>query len=219
MEGDEQIVYSFIKNSGNEGIWRKTLTLRTNLHVSVVDRCLKSLESKNLVKSIKSVKNPTRKIYMLYDLVPSTELTGGPWFTDQELDVEFIENLKKVIYRYVHSKSFPPKKAAMGPDLVWGPEYNGYPTALQIHNWLRSTNITKVDLSLANVISLVDVLIYDGKVEKRSDGASYRAIRVNNENIDAFTESPCGNCPVSDICDANSRVNPITCEYLDKWLN
>ncbi|EPX73576.1 DNA-directed RNA polymerase III complex subunit Rpc34 [Schizosaccharomyces octosporus yFS286] len=219
MEGDEQIVYDFIKNAGNEGIWTKTLTLRTNLHVHVVNRCLKALESKNLVKPIKSVKNPTRKIYMLYDLVPSSELTGGPWFTDQELDVEFIENLKKVVYRFIHAKSFPPKKNATGPDMIWSPEYNGFPTALQIHTWLRNTNITEVELSLGNVISLVDVLIYDGKVEKRSDGVSYCSVRPSPDATNAFTEVPCGTCPVADICAVGSRVSPITCEYLDKWLN
>ncbi|TFK89345.1 hypothetical protein K466DRAFT_584713 [Polyporus arcularius HHB13444] len=33
-------------------------------------------------------------IYMLYDLQPSEELTGGPRYTDNELDIEFIELLR-----------------------------------------------------------------------------------------------------------------------------
>ena len=41
---------------------------------------------------------------MLYDVVPSTEVTGGPWFSDNELDSEFIEALSKAIYKFVASK-------------------------------------------------------------------------------------------------------------------
>ena len=31
---------------------------------------------------------------MLAGLTPSVEITGGPWFTDNELDVEFVDMLK-----------------------------------------------------------------------------------------------------------------------------
>ena len=33
---------------------------------------------------------------MLYNLQPSIDVTGGPWFTDSELDTEFIETLLEV---------------------------------------------------------------------------------------------------------------------------
>ena len=39
------------------------------------------------------VKYPTRKIYMLSHLEPSSAITGGPWYTDNELDTEFIKQL------------------------------------------------------------------------------------------------------------------------------
>jgi DNA-directed RNA polymerase III subunit RPC6 len=38
---------------------------------------------------------------MLANLTPSVELTGGPWFTDNELDTEFVDLLKKCAYRYL----------------------------------------------------------------------------------------------------------------------
>ena len=41
---------------------------------------------------------------MLYELEPSVELTGGAWYTDQELDVEFIDQLSNQLYRYIVSK-------------------------------------------------------------------------------------------------------------------
>lgn len=41
---------------------------------------------------------------MLYHLQPSTDITGGPWFSENELDVEFIEELSKITHRYILSK-------------------------------------------------------------------------------------------------------------------
>ena len=34
------------------------------------------------------------RYYILYDLIPSRTLTGGPWYTDTELDTQFIEGEK-----------------------------------------------------------------------------------------------------------------------------
>ncbi len=41
---------------------------------------------------------------MLYELEPSVELTGGAWYTDQELDVEFIDTLANQLYKFIASK-------------------------------------------------------------------------------------------------------------------
>ena len=34
---------------------------------------------------------------MLYELTPSIEVTGGPWFADSELDKEFINEVLAAI--------------------------------------------------------------------------------------------------------------------------
>jgi len=41
---------------------------------------------------------------MLMELTPSVEVTGGPWFTDQELDVDFVEQLTNACYKFVLMK-------------------------------------------------------------------------------------------------------------------
>jgi hypothetical protein len=45
--------------------------------------------------------HPTRKLYMLAGLEPSVALTGGPWYTDNELDTEFIDTLIKACYKFI----------------------------------------------------------------------------------------------------------------------
>ncbi len=107
LDENETMVYSHIKDSRNEGIWTKQLKARTGLHQTIINRCLKSLEQKQLVKAVKSVKYPTRKIYMLYGLTPSIELSGGPWYTDNELDTGFINELSMACLNFIRSKSFP----------------------------------------------------------------------------------------------------------------
>jgi len=41
---------------------------------------------------------------MLSGLEPSVELTGGPWYTDNELDTEFIKNLSAAILHYIKDR-------------------------------------------------------------------------------------------------------------------
>ena len=38
---------------------------------------------------------------MLSEIVPAKEITGGPWYTDQEFDSEFIDELCRYIIQYV----------------------------------------------------------------------------------------------------------------------
>jgi RNA polymerase Rpc34 subunit len=44
-----------------------------------LQKILKALESRALVKLVKSSASATKRIYMLAELVPSEELTGGQW--------------------------------------------------------------------------------------------------------------------------------------------
>ena len=41
---------------------------------------------------------------MLAHLEPSVELTGGPWYTDNELDTEFIKLLSTACLHYIHDR-------------------------------------------------------------------------------------------------------------------
>jgi hypothetical protein len=67
------------KHSLAAGIWTKDLKNRTNLQQPQVTKILKNLDARGLVKSVKAVAHPTRKLYMLAELEPARELTGGSW--------------------------------------------------------------------------------------------------------------------------------------------
>ncbi|KAH8153784.1 uncharacterized protein LAJ45_01551 [Morchella importuna] len=217
MSGDEEILYGYIQEAAREGIWTKTLKAKTNMHTTTMNKALKGLEGKRFVKAIKSVKYPARKIYMLYELTPSIDVTGGPWFTDAELDNEFINELLTAITKFITSKSFP--RIVRGSSVAsFPPGYTGYPSQNEIYRWVKSSNLTEVDLAEADIRNLLDVLVYDGKIERVVGGTAYRAVR-KPESVNGFTESPCGRCPVFSLCREGGPVSASNCVYFEDWLN
>ncbi|CAG62474.1 uncharacterized protein GVI51_M03399 [Nakaseomyces glabratus] len=169
MSAEEALVYSYIESSGREGIWSKTIKARTNLHQHVVLKCLKSLESQRYVKSVKSVKHPTRKIYMLYHLQPSIEVTGGPWFTDSELDVEFINSLLTIVWRFVSECTYPGgfsnfQNGSQGA--LYAPGIKNYCSLEDILQFIEQAQVANVQLNLGDIRSLCEVLVYDDKLER-----------------------------------------------------
>ena len=44
---------------------------------------------------------------MLYHLDPSVEMTGGPWYTDNELDTEFIKLLSAACLKFIRDRVRP----------------------------------------------------------------------------------------------------------------
>ncbi|KAJ1020616.1 hypothetical protein NDA16_004009 [Ustilago loliicola] len=164
LDENETMVYQHIKDSRNEGIWTKQLKARTGLHQTIINRCLKSLEQKQLVKAVKSVKYPTRKIYMLFGLTPSIELSGGPWYTDNELDTGFINELSMACLNFIRSKSFP--KNGQSRALFPTTHTSQLPSANAVHSYLRSSGLTETELEVEHVVSLLDILVYDEQIEK-----------------------------------------------------
>lgn len=219
-----------IKGADNRGIWTKDLKQRTNLHQTVLTKVLKSLEvTKRLIKSVRNVKSPTRKVYMLVGLEPSTEVTGGPWFSETELDVEFINELCRVCHRYIVSRSQPNK-----PGYLKAPAFFDYPSLSDVHDFIMTSGVTSTDLGLEDVRMLLNRLIFDGEIERivgvqgqavaddsedeDGDIFVYRAIK-NDLCVSALASIPCGSCPVADMCTERAPISPANCEYYKQWLS
>merc|ERR1712238_318752 len=92
-----RLVYQTIEKAGDVGIWTKEIRNKTNIQQQALTKIFKIMESRQLIKPIKSVTNKSRKLYMLYDLAPSKEITGGPRYTELEFDHEFINELRNFI--------------------------------------------------------------------------------------------------------------------------
>ena len=58
----ERIVYQLVKESKNLGIWMRDIRIKTKLSQTILNKTLKSLESKKLIKAVKSVHASKKKV-------------------------------------------------------------------------------------------------------------------------------------------------------------
>ncbi|KAI5191112.1 DNA-directed RNA polymerase III subunit RPC6 [Nematocida minor] len=151
---EEKIIYLLVKEAGVEGVWIKDIRVKSGLHQNLVTKLLKTLEQRLLIKSVKSIKQ-NRKVYMLYDAVPSDELGDGPWFTpDAELDTGFVDAIKSVAYEWILNST-------AGSGL---PAFDALPDLKHVHAFLLRAEISSVMLSLEDVKRILDILIYERKI-------------------------------------------------------
>ncbi|GFX47896.1 DNA-directed RNA polymerase III subunit RPC6 [Trichonephila clavipes] len=98
---EEKLIYQHIEKAGNKGIWVRDLRFASNIPQTQVNKILKTLESKKLIKSVTSVAASKKKVYMLYNIEPDRSVTGGTWYSDQEFESEFVDVLNQQCYRYL----------------------------------------------------------------------------------------------------------------------
>lgn len=257
---EQEMVYSHIDESGDEGIWIRTIKMRSKLHDSVVSLALKQLESKSLVKTVKSVEHPTRKMYIKSNIRASEKTTGGAFFSLGELDEEFVAMMCTVLRKYICQRSFYKSSTMMrnankivskNPEEVKAARdkgmaskakniesmipmphgYAGYPGLNEMTAFIMETGLTndKVTLTAPDVQQLLNLLIFDDKIEKVEGGKetiSYRALRnalyddpdEEMREKSVLTEMPCGRCPVFELCEEGGPVSPSSCVYFHDWL-
>jgi DNA-directed RNA polymerase III subunit RPC6 len=108
------------------------------------------------------------------------------------------------------------------------PTYRGYPSLQELTLFIERSQIsTQTTLTPDDISALLDILIFDRRIEKimsGPDGIAYKALRkpiVGDETVErmnGLTEAPCGRCPVFELCEEGGPVNPSTCVYFKQWL-
>eukprot|EP01035_Chromulina_nebulosa_P021444 gene21444-27777_t len=206
---EQMLVYQEIEKSGNRGIWTRDIKLKTNIQQQILTKTLKILEQRNLIKSVRSVISKSKKLYMLYNLEPAKEISGGPWYTDQEFDHEFLELLSLEILSYVSSI--------------------GLADLNSIASKVKVSGISKVELSYEELELVVQTLVYDGRLEEvqssvlimtghhKSGTIMYKTSKKMDLSNN-FTDIPCGVCPIISHCREGGVISPSTCEYMQVWL-
>ena len=100
------MVFAIIDSAGTQGLWTKTIKNRLTAHAKVLERIYKTLEGRGLIKPMKSVQYPQRKMYIISSLQPSEDATGGAWYTDGQLDADLMENIARVVELMVSERSW-----------------------------------------------------------------------------------------------------------------
>lgn len=142
------------------------------------------------------MKYPSRKVYMLSELQPSEDITGGAWFTDGVLDADFIRGLSGWIEHWVSARSWHDtnsggqqnnKKRKLNSEdsephyIPYVPTYKGYPTAADITKAINNSGLTPVTMNEGSIAQLLEMLCFDGKLISLRDGAAYKSVKKPNQ--------------------------------------
>eukprot|EP01032_Pedospumella_encystans_P019805 gene19805-22512_t len=208
---EQMLVHQIIERAGNRGIWTRDIKLASSIPQHMLTKTLKILEQRSLIKSIRSVVSKSKKLYVLFDVVPAKSVTGGPWYSDQEFDHEFVSELSNFIVQMVHAH----KEQMM--DLA------------AIAEKIRISGISKIELSPDETELVVNTLVYDGRLEEINSsvlqlsgyavGKKVYKVSKMTDTPDYLTAAPCGVCPVRHQCSEGGLISPATCPYLTDWLD
>uniref|UniRef100_A0A3B4VJN5 DNA-directed RNA polymerase III subunit RPC6 n=1 Tax=Seriola dumerili TaxID=41447 RepID=A0A3B4VJN5_SERDU len=203
-DNQEKLVYQIIEDAGNKGIWSRDIRFKSNLPLTEINKILKNLESKKLIKAVKSVAASKKKVYMLYNLQPDRSVTGGAWYSDQDFESEFVEVLNQQCFKFLQTNHTAPR---------------------------LTDRCSQVDLSMDDIETILNTLIYDGKVEMTVIAAKEGTVGSVDGQMKLYrgvnpvihptglVKTPCGLCPVFDDCHEGGEISPSNCIYMTEWLD
>ncbi|KAM0680372.1 DNA-directed RNA polymerase III subunit RPC6 [Glugoides intestinalis] len=151
----EALILNLIAQGGASGLWLKDIKNKTNIPHNLVLKILKVLEDSKKIKSIKSVKN-NRKTYVMFDVKPDEDVSGGVWFSNNDVDLIFVNKLMEIIYQFVKK----PESAFVLNKL------DNLTRLRMVKEFISTCGISEVELSIEDINTLIDCLVFDGKIEK-----------------------------------------------------
>eukprot|EP00127_Corallochytrium_limacisporum_P006301 Clim_evm12s225 gene=Clim_evmTU12s225 len=229
---EERLLYQIIQQHGTQGVWTRDLMRQANMQRTQMNKALKLLESKKLVKAVNAVSSK-KKMYMLYELTPDRSLTGGTWYSDQEFESEFVAILQDTVAEYLKERS---QEAKTGD--VFGELLDCLCTIDEVKDRIAQIGISTVPLSNDDVRSILDTLVYDRRAmivsgiptgcppshplriqaARGADTTRLYRFHATTHPVDSTLSVPCGVCPVAKDCSPDGLVNPRTCIYMKQWL-
>ncbi|CAH1365268.1 hypothetical protein MTP99_001554 [Tenebrio molitor] len=216
-DNEEKIVFKIIEEAGNKGIWIRDIRFKSNLNMTQLNKVLKSLETKKIIKAVKSVSASKKKVYMLYDLEADSSVTGGAWYQDQDFESEFVDVLSQQCYRYLKQKSEEAENMGGGPLLA---RNRSYATANDVHKFISELGISKISLSVDDIESILYTVVLDNNAERIvATNGSYLYRAVNKfMSTPGLVKTTCGICPIANRCADTGSINPKICNYFTEWL-
>lgn len=217
MDSDERVIYNIIQEGGSSGIWMRDIRVKSNLVNPLLNKILKNLETRKLIKAVKSVNAGKKKVYMLYNLQPDRTVTGGAWYNDTDFDFEFVEVLNQQCLRFLQMKRETAKKMNDGPMAM---QIHSLCSVKDVQKYIADLGISKIKLDEEDLETILKTIVYDGRAQRvmQSDSTYlYRAVEVLLP-LEGLVQSPCGICPVMGNCSDIGNITPKTCDYLNEWL-
>lgn len=217
MDNEERIIYNIIEEGANTGIWIRDIRVKSNLIMTQLNKILKNLENRKLIKAVKSVNASKKKVYMLYNLEADRSVTGGAWYQDSDFEAEFVDVLNQQCLRFLQLRREEAKKLREGPFAV---QMKAFCTVSEVHKFISELGISKIKLDEEDLETILKTVVYDGRAQRvlQTDGSYlYKAV----DSLlppEGLVQTPCGQCPVIRNCSDVGSITPKTCAYLQEWL-
>ncbi|ORX38930.1 RNA polymerase Rpc34 subunit-domain-containing protein [Kockovaella imperatae] len=176
LTSDQNMVLKMVSQAGRRGIAQKTLRVQIGadtIPTTILRKTLDSLEKSGHIASFKSIHQPTVSLYILPNVKPAEDLTGGVWYDGQkEYDAEFVNGITMFLYDKVKSLTFPskddrnPAHAKLVPNAIYPvTKTKKLPTPHTLLAVLKRSGLTQAKLKVENVMECMRALELDGLIE------------------------------------------------------
>lgn len=216
-QSPEDLVLEVIKESGRNGIWVRDIRFKSKLPQVAVNKALKSLENRKVIRSVKSISN--RKLYVLFELEPDESITGGACYDAGSIKEDVVKNLKSTCFQYLYDRYEESYKKmianihSIDSDLS---TVDIFVSAKDIEADFQKRNIFQ-DIKLADIEQILNILLYECKLNKKVVGSIryFRFNPLNKDKTDLFY-TPCMVCHLYKDCKPGSfNIGPENCQYLN----
>lgn len=159
---------------------------------------------------------------MLFELTPDSNITGGPWYSDGEFEADFVRILAEQCARLLDERS--KKSDETYPNDLILRRTNACLSSTELAASINQMGIATITLTDRNIESILDTLMYDGKIERIVGNSTMKKENEKKSNLyrsmkpliesSPIVRNPCGICPVFNDCHDEGLITPSTCIYL-----
>ncbi|XP_058722116.1 uncharacterized protein LOC131593568 [Vicia villosa] len=216
LTDEERLLFNLIRSRENIGIWTGDMKRETNLLTTVVNKSLKTLIAKNMIKEVTTIQNKGRKHYMAKEFMPSEEITGGHFYHDGKLDTGYINSLKAVCLKCIFMQKVSTCDGC-------------------VESIKRSTTVFNTEVTTKQMEEILQTLVLDDEITQMiSTGlGEFSSIPVGKtcymskskggvigeKKTADLTSIPCFSCQRISFCSPDGTISPAACVYYQKWLD
>ncbi|KAK1443279.1 RNA polymerase Rpc34 like protein [Babesia gibsoni] len=205
LQDAEYAVYCAIETAGNRGIWTADIKKICEITGNQLTRSLKILlEQHGLVKQVTNVHQKSRKLYMLFNVKPARELTGGSFYLNGEFNEMLVEHIQELVGSFLA-------------------KYQGSPLS-KITEFLKSSENISGEVLEEDVLSIIQTLMLEDKVYSAPTPLGDTIYIWSGSSNVTFAQkafgTPCFRCEIAHSCHLgeNHEICPVKCNYLKHWL-
>jgi len=221
LSAADVLIYQLVEASGAQGIWIKDLRRKSQLPALEIPKMLKELQRRRLIKCERSIQAANKKVYMLYDIEPAREVSGGAWYDKRtgEFDTEYMAGLEATILHFLEKRA----KAAQGRASAAAAAAAGddrdasLASPDDVEQYLSETGAFKTVPSADELAKILQGLVYEGRVERVEDEAAAWALAEEESKRPATSQAAAAAASESPLARKRRRAAG-DARYLYRWV-